>query len=378
MTQFSVTNVCGIAYGVGNYTITATASDASGNVATPCVFMVDVLPYVAPNNTASTSSGSSATLPAIAVAAGAGALVAIILIMALVYRARANRQFKELEKKYGDNADMSDEAVLARAQAIQQALLNKKRNETPNEKWLKVAPAVFKPPPKTLGEMDKFLGAYQDRELLREWIVLESDIGNGEFGSVWSGYLKKPFVPKQNIAIKTLKDSSNKENKLKLLQEATIMLQFNHPKVAVLAGVVTKSEPVLICLEFMELGSLRSYLKSELVFGKLTDLELIRMACDVCSAMHYLSESGFIHRDLAARNVLINRNLICKVSDFGLSVEASDGTEIKGDRIPIRWTAPEAIEFGLFSPASDVWSFGVLLWEMWSYGEMPYKGWSNA
>ena len=176
---------------------------------------------------------------------------------------------------------------------------------------------------------------------MREWIVIENEIGSGEFGSVCSGYVKRPFVPKRTIAIKTLKDSSDKTNKLKFLQEASIMLQFNHPKVVSLVGVVTKSDPTLICLEFMELGSLRGYLKNELVTGQLTDLEMIRIACDVCSAMHYLGQSGFIHRDLAARNVLINKELVCKVSDFGLSLEAADGQDVKNDRIPIRWTAPE-------------------------------------
>ena len=191
--------------------------------------------------------------------------------------------------------------------------------------------------------MDVFLGS-NDRELSRDMIVIEAEIGSGEFGAVYSGHLKKVDGTKRPLAIKMLKDSSNEENKLKFLQEATIMLQFNHPKIVALVGVVTKSEPVLICLEFMELGSLRSYLKSELVIGKLTDVEFIRMACDVCAAMHYLGESGFIHRDLAARNVLINKNLVCKVSDFGLSLEANDNNEAtKGDRIPIRWTAPEVM-----------------------------------
>jgi len=114
------------------------------------------------------------------------------------------------------------------------------------------------------------------------------------------------------------------------------------------------------------------------VFEQLTDADLIRMACDVCSAMHYLGESGFVHRDLAARNVLINKDFVCKVCDFGLSQEIGDDTvNTKDEKIPIRWTAPEAVAHHQFSSSSDVWSFGILLWEMWSYGAMPYKGWTN-
>jgi serine/threonine protein kinase len=283
-----------------------------------------------------------------------------------------------MEEMYG-NVDMSDEAMLARAQAIQQALQNKKRNASPNMKWLSVPPIVFQSPPKTLAEMAVYLAQFGDRELPRERVVIESEIGAGEFGSVCSGYLRRPDGSKLTIAIKTLKDSGNEASKVKFLQEASIMIQFKHPKIVALVGVVTKTEPALICLEFCELGSLRSYLMSDIVFEKMSDADLIRMACDVCSAMHYLGESGFVHRDLAARNVLVNKDFICKVCDFGLSQEAGEGAAeaAKDEKIPIRWTAPEAVIHHQFSTASDVWSFGILLWEMWSYGAMPYKGWTN-
>jgi ephrin-B len=222
-----------------------------------------------------------------------------------------------------------------------------------------------------------FMAAYSDLELLRSSVVIESEIGAGEFGSVCSGYYRRPDGSKRTIAIKTLKDSSKEENKVKFLQEASIMLQFKHPKIVALVGVVTKADPVLICLEFMELGSLRSYLRSELVIDQLTDADFLRMACDVCSAMHYLGESGFVHRDLAARNVLINKDFVCKVCDFGLSQETKEVHTAGNDKIPIRWTAPEAIQHSKFSTSSDVWSYGILLWEMWSYGALPYKGMPN-
>jgi serine/threonine protein kinase len=263
-------------------------------------------------------------------------------------------------------------------QAIQQALQNKKRSETPNMKWLQITPVEFKAPPKNAEEMQAYFASGMDKELNREDVVIESEIGAGEFGSVCSGYLKKAGESKVTIAIKTLKDGADDSQKTKFLQEALIMVQFNNPKIVSLVGVVTKGEPVLICLEFMELGSLRNYLKSEFVFEKLSDADLIRMACDVCAGMHYLAESGFVHRDLAARNVLVNKDFVCKVADFGLSQNAEeDSNNDKEERIPIRWTSPEAVMQHQFSSASDVWSFGILLWEMWSYGAVPYKGWTN-
>ncbi|KAG7253478.1 hypothetical protein CRUP_033812 [Coryphaenoides rupestris] len=90
---------------------------------------------------------------------------------------------------------------------------------------------------------------------------------------------------------------------------------------------------------------------------------------------------GYVHRDLAARNILVNSNLVCKVSDFGLSRVLEDDPEAeyttRGGKIPIRWTAPEAIAYRKFTSASDVWSYGIVMWEVMSYGERPYWEMSN-
>ena len=356
----------------GIHTVEAYCNDTSGNISPRCFFNITVLPPFQAQ-----SAGSSASA---GIAGGAGGGIAGLLLVGLLIVAIWSRRQRilihKLESQYGNSADMSDEAVLARAQAIQQALQNKKRNAAPNMKWLQVPPVNYKPPPKDMGNMAKYFSGFSDIELDRATVVIESEIGAGEFGSVCSGFHKRRDGTKRTIAIKTLKDASAEENKAKFLQEASIMIQFKHPKIVALVGIVTKGEPVLICLEFMELGSLRNYLKSELVMDQLADYELLRMACDVCSAMHYLGESGFIHRDLAARNVLVNKEFVCKVCDFGLSQEAGI-VSVKDEKIPIRWTAPEAVVNGQFSTASDVWSFGIFMWELWSYGAMPYKGWTN-
>jgi serine/threonine protein kinase len=131
--------------------------------------------------------------------------------------------------------------------------------------------------------------------------------------------------------------------------------------------------------EYMENGSLDTFLR--LHENKLKITQMIKILRDVASGMRYLSDMNYIHRDLAARNILISRDLTCKVADFGLS-RAIDNDSLeyttKGGKIPIRWTAPEACNFRKYSYASDVWSFGVLSYEVLSFGERPYWNWENT
>ncbi|KAI5089905.1 ephrin type-A receptor 6 isoform X2 [Silurus meridionalis] len=210
-------------------------------------------------------------------------------------------------------------------------------------------------------------------------IRIERVIGAGEFGEVCSGRLRTPGKKEIPVAIKTLKGGYTERQRRDFLREASIMGQFDNPNIIRLEGVVTKSRPVMIVVEYMENGSLDSFLRKH--DGHFTVIQLVGMLRGIASGMMYLSDIGYVHRDLAARNILVDDNLVCKVSDFGLSRVLEDDPEASytttGGKIPIRWTAPEAIQYRKFSSASDVWSYGIVMWEVMSYGERPYWEMSN-
>ncbi|XP_027129739.1 ephrin type-B receptor 4 [Larimichthys crocea] len=219
------------------------------------------------------------------------------------------------------------------------------------------------------------------KEIDVSFVKIEEVIGAGEFGEVCRGRLKIPGKKENYVAIKTLKGGYTDKQRRDFLSEASIMGQFQHPNIIHLEGIITASCPVMILTEFMENGALDSFLRVN--DSQFTPIQLVGMLRGIASGMKYLSEMSYVHRDLAARNILINSNLVCKVSDFGLSrflqENSSDPTYTSslGGKIPIRWTAPEAIAFRKFTSASDVWSYGIVMWEVMSFGERPYWDMSN-
>ncbi|XP_037324769.1 ephrin type-B receptor 3-like isoform X5 [Pungitius pungitius] len=279
--------------------------------------------------------------------------------------------------------------------------LRKQRNGSESEYTEKLQ--QYKSPIVTPGMkvyIDPF--TYEDpNEAVREFakeidvscVKIEEVIGAGEFGEVCRGRLKLPGRREIIVAIKTLKVGYTDRQRRDFLSEASIMGQFDHPNIIRLEGVVTKSRPVMIVTEFMENGALDSFLR--LNDGQFTVIQLVGMLRGIAAGMKYLSDMNYVHRDLAARNILVNSNLVCKVSDFGLSRfledDPSDPTYTsslyfmltysfaypQGGKIPIRWTAPEAIAYRKFTSASDVWSYGIVMWEVMSYGERPYWDMSN-
>uniref|UniRef100_A0A8D3CA42 receptor protein-tyrosine kinase n=1 Tax=Scophthalmus maximus TaxID=52904 RepID=A0A8D3CA42_SCOMX len=229
---------------------------------------------------------------------------------------------------------------------------------------------------------------YEDPNIAIQKFVTEIDpsaiskqkvIGVGEFGEVFWGVMKAPGRGEVTVAIKTLKLGYSEKQRQDFLSEASIMGQFSHPNIIRLEGVVTKFKHAMIVTEYMENGALDTYLKGR--DGEIPSYQLVGMLRGIAAGMKYLSDMSYVHRDLAARNVLVNSNLECKVSDFGLSRVLEDDAEgtytTRGGKIPIRWTAPEAIAYRKFASASDVWSFGIVMWEVMAFGERPYWDMSN-
>ncbi|KAL4623927.1 tyrosine-protein kinase Blk-like [Arapaima gigas] len=209
-----------------------------------------------------------------------------------------------------------------------------------------------------------------DWEIPRETLKMVKKLGAGQFGEVWMGYYKNT----QKVAIKTLKEGSMEPEAF--LQEANLMKQLQHDKLVRLYAVVTK-EPIFIVTEFMANGSLLDFLKTE-DGNKLELPKLIDMSAQIAEGMAYIEKKNYIHRDLRAANVLVSESLHCKIADFGLArVIDNEYTAQEGAKFPIKWTAPEAINFGTFSIKSDVWSFGILLTEVVTYGRVPYPGMTN-
>ncbi|XP_073432080.1 tyrosine-protein kinase FRK [Dendrobates tinctorius] len=195
-------------------------------------------------------------------------------------------------------------------------------------------------------------------------------LGQGQFGEVWEGLWNNTI----SVAIKTLKTGSM--NPQDFLGEAQLMKNLRHPRLIQLYAVCSLEEPVYIITELMRHGSLLTYLQND-NGATIKVPQQVDIGAQVASGMAYLETQNFIHRDLAARNVLVGENSVYKVADFGLARVFGDGNvyQAKNDaKLPLKWTAPEAIRKNEFSVKSDVWSFGILLYEITAYGKMPYPG----
>ena len=270
--------------------------------------------------------------------------------------------------------------------------------------------------PMSTTKMDNTLRKFKqvDNQIRKSDVRYIRQIGQGNFGIVFMGRVCGDNIPDEEtiVAVKTLKDECQ-EALDDFAREARIMMQLKHPNIIKMYGVSTDSTPYYLIFEYMDLGDLSKYLREHAssrqrrlmdptAFRRsrtestlsddppsLSHHQLADMCKQIAAGMEYLAARFHVHRDLACRNCLVKScaksdetvsGVIVKIGDFGMShgLYQKNYYRVEGQAVlPIRWMAPEAVIFGKFSTAGDVWSFGVVMWEIFSFAMQPYFGLSN-
>ncbi|RZF35462.1 hypothetical protein LSTR_LSTR015021 [Laodelphax striatellus] len=245
-------------------------------------------------------------------------------------------------------------------------------------------------------------------ELSHSCVVINRVLGEGAFGTVYGGEASieedDKWVP---VAVKALKAGSSTEDKIDFFSEAETMKRFDHKNIVKLLGVCMKQSPLYTIMEFMLYGDLKTYLlaRRHMVNDSVTvedsdeisSRRLTSMALDIARALSYLAQERYVHRDVASRNCLVGQKIV-KLGDFGMTRPMFENDHYKFNRkdclfggggcgsgaggrragmLPVRWMSPESLQDGVFSPASDIWSYGVLLYEIVTFGSFPFGGMSN-
>ncbi|XP_072289163.1 BDNF/NT-3 growth factors receptor [Eucyclogobius newberryi] len=233
------------------------------------------------------------------------------------------------------------------------------------------------------------------QHIKRHNIVLKRELGEGAFGKVFLAecYNLSPDQDKILVAVKTLKEASENARK-DFHREAELLTNLQHEHIVTFYGVCVESDPLIMVFEYMKHGDLNKFLRSHgpdamlMSEGQttraveLTQSQMLHIAQQIASGMVYLASQHFVHRDLATRNCLVGENLLVKIGDFGMSrdVYSTDYYRVGvggHTMLPIRWMPPESIMYRKFTTESDVWSLGVVLWEIFTYGKQPWYQLSN-
>ncbi|XP_078374593.1 proto-oncogene tyrosine-protein kinase receptor Ret-like isoform X2 [Oculina patagonica] len=224
-------------------------------------------------------------------------------------------------------------------------------------------------------------------ELDRDQITVVRLLGTGNFGQV-----SKANYGRLVVAVKSLKENAQPKDTQDMLSELDVMKPLHpHPHVVRLIGCCTKKDPLLIVLEYLPYGDLLGYLRKSRGIedtyntgekrpnSRLSEKDLLSFAWMIADGMNYLAAMKVVHRDLAARNVLVGENKVCKISDFGLAreLEGDVYTRRTQARLPAKWMPPESLFYGESSSMSDIWSYGIVMWEVFTIGESPYPGFKH-
>ena len=243
------------------------------------------------------------------------------------------------------------------------------------------------------------------RLIPKENIKYVSQLGQGNFGIVYKGKAAGITEGEEEVevAVKTLKEDAGSEVISSFIDEAKLMFDFDHPNILTIFGVCVSGFPYLMVFEYMDEGDLTQFLRShassihrrllnpfsyrsrtESSYSNdppsLSKTQLLQICKQIAAGMEYLSSRNHVHRDLACRNCLVSKDMTIKIGDFGMSknLYSKDYYRINGSAVlPVRWMSPEALIYGKFSVEGDVWSFGVVMWEVFSFALQPYYGICN-